>query len=418
MKKTAVLVTIAMLCTAASVCSQTVWLRPDSLLQLPCSENISCTEEYSIVAVLKSLEPDSTQLLWGVRSDDTLRSAFLTNGSFRERGGVYCSQQKRDYSKWCVCYYHTGCRMDTMQSHQLWLGPSKVYYTDSVSHADSLEANVSIRELLYVSGRFSRWEAASWQSYMAMKYGITLDYAPYLSSSGDTLWHHEQDADYYHRIVAIGTDSLHKWSATCSASLENASMLIQTMDSLAEGEYLLLGDNGMDEAWSMLPDGRDGLVRSWRLRQHTASPQDVTLVWHPTLLVAQPDSVRLLISDEDGHALSCVAADSVVGDTAYWFSCHLAQEVMHLRIVSAESKDAELSAEVTYDASSGTLSIPFLDPDKTYNYAFYTQVGQLLFRPAPSPPNSVSVGVLPPGVYRIEAFDGNRIVASRPVIIH
>lgn len=65
--------------------------------------------------------------------------------------------------------------------------------------------------------------------------------------AGDTLWHQEDDAEYYHRVVAVGTDSTHEWSSTMSVSSENATLAIQISDNLSEGEYILLGDNDMDE---------------------------------------------------------------------------------------------------------------------------------------------------------------------------
>ena len=120
---------VGVCCTSA----QQIWHKPDSTITLPSTDSIMPAEEYTIVAVIKSLEPDSIQLLWGIRSNDTLQSAFLTNAYFSCRAGFFRSQSVRDYSKWCVFYYHTGCRMDTTQSYALWLGPTSVYYVNSLN---------------------------------------------------------------------------------------------------------------------------------------------------------------------------------------------------------------------------------------------------------------------------------------------
>lgn len=44
---------------------QHIWHKPDSLMALPYADSIYSAKEYSIIAVLKSLEPDTLQLLWG-----------------------------------------------------------------------------------------------------------------------------------------------------------------------------------------------------------------------------------------------------------------------------------------------------------------------------------------------------------------
>lgn len=414
-----ILAAILLLTGLCNAFAQQIWHRPDSTITLPSVDSILPTEEYTIVAVMKSLEPDTLQLLWGVRSDDTIRFAFLTNAHFSCRGGFSHSQSVRDYSKWCVLYSRTGCRMDTTQTHALWLGPAQVYYTDSIYHADSISANVEIRELFYTSSPLSRVAKASWQSYMAMKYGITLDYVPYVSPAGDTLWHHEDDAEYYHRIVAVGTDSTHEWSATISSSLENASLAIQVADQLVQGEYILLGDNGLDETFIMSPDGYDCLSRTWRLRSHTQRNYGCSIVWTPMIQIPHPDSVWLDVRDSLDEIVYSLPVDSVVGDTAWFFSLPEMQPEQTLSFRTIRTGQIEsFRNNVSYDASSGTISLSMLDFDKIYSYALYTNLGHLLFWPAPSRPDCIQVGNLPTGIYRIEAFENNQMAVSVPIIVH
>lgn len=98
-----------------------------------------------------------------------------------------------------------------------------------------------MEEFVFFPGSVSRLESAAWQTYLALKYGVTLDYAPYVSPMRDTLWSPESDADYYHRIVGIGSDSLHQWSASCSSSKENATLQLVAPEPLAEGIYQFAG---------------------------------------------------------------------------------------------------------------------------------------------------------------------------------
>lgn len=401
------------------VCAQQVWHRSDSLLILPISDTVSFTDEYSVFAVLKSCNPDTNQLLWGLMSNDTLQSGFLTNAGFRIYGGVCQYPTKRDYSRWSVCYYHTGCRMDSADTNVFWVGATPIIYRDSILHVDMLPADIAVEELMFTPTLLPSVEAAAWQSYMAMKYGITLDLAPYVTPSGDTLWSYENDAEYYNRIVAIGTDSLHRWSADLSSSKENASLLLLSSDSLYEGEYMLLGDNDGTESWTLQADGCYRLLRDWRLRSRLAVARACSFLWTPNLLVSNRDSVWLIMKDDYGNTLERIAADSISGDTTYYFSTVITAPCVQLSVeTTAESVyPSSPVPDYAYDASSGSLSLTMLDPDKVYAYALYTHVGQLLSRPTSSRPDCILVGSLPVGVYRLEAFDGNQMVASVPLTI-
>ena len=409
---------ICLILSISGTWAQTLWFKPDSLISLPHEDSILPHEEYTVIAVLKSLEEETPQLLWGIKSADTLQSAFLTNAHFSSKGGVFTSQSIRDYSKWCICYYHTGCRKDTTGSYALWLGSTPIYYADTAWHSDSITAHVSIRELLFTTSSMTKVEKAAWQSYMAMKYGITLDNAPYLSPAADTLWHHERDAEYYHRIVAVGVDSLHEWSASASVSYENASLLLLCPDSLHEGEYILLGDNNMEETWSSAPSGYDYLMRSWRLRSYLQGNGRCSLVWTPSVSVASPDSVWLEVCDSLDNPVGCIGVDSIVGDSSWFFTLSSLLPLQSIAIRTTHSvTDEDAGSVVSYNASSGTLSLPMLDPDKIYTYALYTNLGHLLYWPAPSRPDCIQVGNLPTGIYRIEAFFNNQMEASVSILV-
>lgn len=183
--------------------------------------------------------------------------------------------------------------------------------------------------------------------------------------AGDTLWHQEDDAEYYHRVVAVGTDSTHEWSSTMSVSSENATLAIQISDNLYEGEYILLGDNDMDETMIMSPDGYECILRTWRLRSHVEDNHGCSLIWTPTIEIPYPDSVWLDVRDSFDNIICSLSVDSILGDTSWFFTLPTMQPVQTLSIRTVSSTAMVLThAEASYDVSSGTLSLPMLDPDK------------------------------------------------------
>ncbi len=372
-----------------------------------------------MLTVIKSLEPDTPQLFWGIKANDTLQSAFMTNAYYTVRSGVYEAARKRAYFSWCILYYLSGCKMDTARSYSLWLGATAVQRADSANSVDSLPANIEIKELFYSPCSLTRRESAAWQTYLALKHGITLDYAPYISPAGDTLWSAENDYDFYNRVVGIGSDSLHLWSSAESSSLENASLRLVSYTPLHEGEYVLLGDDDQEESWFLQASGYNRMLRTWRMRSLLKAEHSCSLAWTPSSKITAPDSVWLVQSDTDGEILARSWADSIVGDTAWWLSLAEVPPMCHLSVETLAEPLLDLAPNaVMYNASSGTITLAGLDSDKVYSYALYTNVGQLLFRPSPSRPDAIHVGNLPVGVYRIEAFENNQMAASVPLIVN
>lgn len=383
-----------------------IWYHPDSLVAMPIEDSISYMEEYSVYTVVRSTDTATNSLIWGISENNILHSGVLTKGSYSKNVGVLHPRSPRDFSRWCVYAYHSGIRLDSTLQHGLYLGA-----------VDTLPAAIEMEEMTFLPGPITRLQSNAWQSYLAMKYGITLDYAPYIAPSGDTLWHPIQDENYYHRVVAIGSDSLHLWQATRSATKEEATLRIVASKPLNEGQYILLGDDDGPESWSLLFDGRSRLMCTWRIRQHNVvSP--FSLAWHPSVEIDFPDSVILSLMDIYDMERQRIHPDSIVGDSVYWFTCPARSEAMMLQISTRQDDDnPSAKANAYYNKSSGMITINTLVPDKIYSYALYSNVGQLLFRPSPSRPDAIRVGNLPVGVYRLEAFENNQMATSVPVIV-
>ena len=56
MKTTILHITLLLSC---AVSAQTIWYKPDSLVAHPVTDSVPATEEYTVVTVLRNLEPDS-----------------------------------------------------------------------------------------------------------------------------------------------------------------------------------------------------------------------------------------------------------------------------------------------------------------------------------------------------------------------
>ena len=427
MKKCVFLFLMSIACLAQA---QTVWHKPEVLWDKAMEDSIPTTEEYTVMTVFRCLEPNSLQLIWGITEQDTLRRGILTNGLFTSAFGIASCSTKRDFSRWSIYYYRTGCHMDTARHYALHFGPATAYYTkDSVLHADSLPAAIEMGEFVWFPRALMRHESGTFLTYLALKYGITLDeQASYIASSGDTLWNSTADKDYYHRIVGIGIDTLHGWTETSSRTKESANMLV-SCEVLHSGDYIIVGDNDGENTWILQPDGNYRMERQWRLRS-TATNTPVLLSWKPELKDLDPDSVWLVMTDASERQVGRLRPSEIVGDSLLQFPVLLNDTLLTLQIESTGSQIARKNRTLrtgrntsskkeltsSYD-SQGHIIVEGLTADETYDFYLYDSTGKLVRTLQNVVGGSVLTGTLPAGVYHIEIVQYNSFIGDVRIVV-
>lgn len=124
-------------------------------------------------------------------------------------------------------------------------------------------------ELLIFSKVLQPIERSIFESYLAIKYGLSMDKS-YYSANGKTIWNYKANSTYNNRITGYGTDSIlglnqimattsyqeaPYYSDSCDSYLANSYSLStpnrllvianQSETKLDNGEYLLIGDNNL-----------------------------------------------------------------------------------------------------------------------------------------------------------------------------
>lgn len=401
-----------------------VWLRQDTTVQILSEDSISWTDEYTMYAVVRSLQPDSTECLWSFTEDDTVSLAVLTDGTYLFPAGKIRSRHPADFSRWCVYAYHSGLRLDSTKSHSMRLGEQVVYRQDSIGLVtDTLPAAIEVEELAYFRGNVSRLVSNAFQTYLALKYGVTLDYAPYISQIGDTLWHPADDEEFYHRVMGIGNDTVCGWSSLVSQSKEDSLLSIRT-DSLAPNEYILIGDDNGAANWREEYDGEYVLQRTWRLRRFTQQPKVVTLTLQLPALEETADSLRLKITDINGITLATILPDSLIEDSVCIFSICQADTIVQLRLygvnphpIQTEQSDPNQSSgsdtnesPLVFDATNKLLYISGYPDDQVFTLYLYDNVGKYIT--SVNTYNPVDVRTLPNTVFYIEVMTDNQLVGA------
>lgn len=133
--------------------------------------------------------------------------------------------------------------------------------TDTASHYISLgnrdSANFSgeMAEFMLYNRGLDSIERIKVQTYLALKYGITLYKSDYLSVNGTILWNEAENQLYHREIGGIGKDSLSGLNQKLSAADGGENMLciaagvkgennLMTPYEIAEGDFLVWGSNG------------------------------------------------------------------------------------------------------------------------------------------------------------------------------
>ena len=391
-----------------------IWYRPDSLIVIPQEDSVLWTDEYTIFSVVRSTNNES-ECLWSFKESDTVAVAVLTNGIYSTKTGTIRSNNARDFSKWCIFSYHRGIILDINKQYKLSLGEQYVY-TDSMA-VDTLHSKIEMEEFAYFKGNVPKLNANAFQSYLALKYGVTLDYAPYISSTADTLWHPVFDEDYYHRVKGIGHDTILNWFNLVSHSKEDSLLYIQS-DTLLPNEYVIFGDNDAPLYWQKDFDNDYILQREWRLRRFTSQPNNIMVVLQLAAFDESVDSIQMILKTNGTEQL--IIPDSILPDNQCYFSINTTDTIIHFqfkgKIVNEssftfeESKQAQnnSNANIFYDTVNQTIVIDGFSENQEFNLYLYDNLGRYITTMTGL--NPINVRTFPNTVSYVEIVVENHII--------
>ncbi|MCZ8296205.1 MAG: T9SS type A sorting domain-containing protein [Flavobacterium sp.] len=112
-----------------------------------------------------------------------------------------------------------------------------------------------IAEIIYVPEYLNNSDKLIFESYLSLKYGISLDEGTnYFNSKGEKIWDYEQNRDYGKHITGIGKDTLTGLNQKQSKNIEEDGVSIglgkvfstnsKNKAILDNNDFLIWGDNG------------------------------------------------------------------------------------------------------------------------------------------------------------------------------
>lgn len=139
-----------------------------------------------------------------------------------------------------------------------------------VTIADQPNDLTDVYEVIYVNDAFSDLDHQQIQTYLSLKYGISLiNTANYTDSNGNSLWNSGLNAAYNMHITGIGRSDyfgLHKTETVNSVD----KRLEISSNGFANNEYLLIGTTNENTNW--IKEGDTELLNtSWLVQTNTSS---------------------------------------------------------------------------------------------------------------------------------------------------
>jgi|GEM_PF-6134435 len=263
-----------------------IWYKPDSAIVNPAMlDTIIAPEAYTMMVAYKLLKPNTTQPLWTMTTDST---------SFT------IATEKSVISPVIYTRYHTIARGTTMlDSCLLYNGANQ----DSTSH-------IQLYETAYFPISLTRPQALMFQTYLALKHGITLNHSNYLSTQGKVIWDARKNRDYHNHIQGIGADPFYRYYSLNSVSVEDSVLTVSTTDSILPYSYALVGDNNAPMDWMPYEGSLAMLQRRWMMRSTGMLPE-LTLTVSTHMFPDDVDTLLLALLSEEDQIISYISPSSI-----------------------------------------------------------------------------------------------------------
>lgn len=149
-----------------------------------------------------------------------------------------------------------------------------------------------IAEIVYYEGLLNTNEKARVESYLAIKYGVTLG-SDYVSSTNTTVWDNSANTGYNNDIGAIALDLTSTLNQSQSKSEADGSILTVSDASLSNGDYVIWGSDEGDLSIGTSGTGsKNGRFnRIWRV-QITGSTNNVDqMLFDLSGVVIKPNAI-------------------------------------------------------------------------------------------------------------------------------
>ena len=216
----------------------------------------------------------------------------------------------------------------------------------------------SICESIVYSRMLSNRERQKIDTYLALKYGVTLDQtAPssYVGSDGRVVWDAVTNAEFSHHIFGLCNDTISNFYSSEKTSAEDINLLKIGADTISLMSYVVCGDDNNSLKYTREEGHPKRLGRTWKITTTGYTPKTIKIAFD-----AERIEEAFPLEEGEHYWLS-------INDTAYKKSAELGslkaqfddvplQNGMTFTIVAAKGED-EPEIEETQENKSGIYAV-------------------------------------------------------------
>ena len=243
---------------ASNAADSTFNNNPSETVVSPIELTVPHCGRYTLVAVYTTGEDTAERSVWaldyGAEGSNGLTTRRLSYGGYTSQ---YDSVNRRGPV--------INSLMQSSPVDDTLLAPDSV--TLRIGGDTSAGSGLRTAEVMYFDRRLGFSALRKVQTHLAVKYGVTLGAGDYVAPDGRRVWVYRRDSTWHHRITGVGVDSVYGLRQLTSRSGHDGAVLTIMADSLREGEYCIIGDDGepMEYAEDSLY-GMEVLQRTWKAR--------------------------------------------------------------------------------------------------------------------------------------------------------
>lgn len=326
---------------------------------------------------------------------------------------VSVTRQKSATGK--IYLYVDGLQVADVSSDNISLSaPQKIGIGNHYSYVASAQFIGNISEVFGVQSLYSATDRQKFESYLALKYGVTLTHN-YISSGGTTIY---SISGYGTDIAGLGNDNTYGLNQKVSSSVNTPSgtsaRVVMATDndfissnlsprtSLSNGQYLIWGHNNLGVG-NLTTDGDfDRVARIWKVENTGISSAvnfQIDLNGFPN-----PSELILILDDDANTAAnggtSVVSLTNSSG-TLYSASVTFPEGTSYFLIGKCKPPTVSVNSP-TICAGAGSANIMATpSPSGTYNYVWTVPSG------ADNPGNVASFDASVAGVYSVAITNSN-----------